>query len=221
MKSDSIRPNFRNKGRRKRITPKKFFVSLLLYCYCCAHGVRCSETIGRHLPVHCIRIIRTLFGADLVFFPPFGFSLLLSFAALLPRHDTECGSGEDAGGAHAVAFECMNPTLFWPNNQPDIGPTLINSLFCLLFRTFNSLNGLFAYENVMILHALPFECLRLNDKATEAHCSLNRSDFNFSILSYIFFVSFIFTSHEIICHICHCDVENHPAVPMHRMKLKH
>lgn len=67
MKSDSIRPNFRNKGRRKRITPKKFFVSLLLYCYCCAHGVRCSETIGRHLPVHCIRIIRTLFGADLVF----------------------------------------------------------------------------------------------------------------------------------------------------------
>lgn len=66
--------------RTKNNNPRRYCI---VYC---ARGVRRRpETIGRYLTVHCIRIIRTVFGTD--FLP---FVLFFSFLSLVPALRCVC-----------------------------------------------------------------------------------------------------------------------------------
>lgn len=215
MKSESIRPNFwQQKPKKKKYTKNEFsFALLLLFCAWCSVPGNNGTVLTSSLHSHNTHITRSR-SCFCFFFPIWMFSLALVWCCFrAPTVNSICGSGVDTEGAHVMAFECMNSTftLFWPTINPINQKKKKNEneckhrasthqfaiFFLVSFRTFNFLNGLFAYENVMILRALPFECFHLNDDATEAHCSLNRSNFNISILL-VYFILFIFTSHETI-----------------------
>lgn len=140
---------------------------------------------------------------------------------MLLRTDVEyiCGSGIAEHEPHTTCFSNLWIRLLWPTINPINQKASIHQFILIYFRSVSC-----------IQFSKWFICLwKCNDFTSSAAWLLSpqqrrhRSplfsqpiEFQFFYFISFFFVPFIFTSHETICHICHCDVEIHPvriAVP--------